>query len=99
MNKKEKNQEDELIVKKWKIKSFMSLLFFVIFSCVFMLDVVVYKNSSLAGLCIIGLFISWFAFSHYHTRVAIYKIKKITDEYLISAELRKMEIRDMNSGS
>lgn len=80
---------NDLLLKQWRIKSIIALLMFVICSVLFVLNFSKYNDAFLGAITILGLCVAWFGFSHYHTKIAMHKIKTIADSYISELKAHK----------
>jgi hypothetical protein len=66
-------------IKKSRIKSFLGLAIFLLGTIICSFNI---KEPIFFFIGLFFLLIGWFVFSHFHTQIAIFKLRKYTEEYI-----------------
>lgn len=70
-------------IKKYRIKSFLGLAIFILASIICSLNI---KEPIFFLPSLVFLIIGWLVFSHYHTQIAMFKLRQYTEEYIKGAK-------------
>jgi hypothetical protein len=70
-------------IKKHRIKSFIGLAIFLLGTIICSFNI---KEPVFFFTGLFFLLIGWYVFSHFHTQIAIFKLKEYTEEYIKSSK-------------